>query len=87
MRVAPQLQAGLLADLQAVAADCGAEGRLRVLADAGISPGDCRIDWRGGGILRDQQAMWREIDRVIEAAVGMAVLPERPQPDVVETGE
>lgn len=86
VRVAPSLHARLLADLQPVAADCGFEGRLRVLADASVSPGDCVVDWRGGGIRRDQQAMWREIDRVIEAAAGVAVLPP-PQPDVVKTGE
>lgn len=87
VRVAPALHARLLADLQPVAADCGAEGRLQVLADAGISPGDCVIDWRGGGVCRDQQAVWREIDRVIEAATGAAMLPQAPQPDTGEKGE
>lgn len=87
VRVAPALHARLLADLQPVAADCGAEGRLQVLADAGISPGDCVIDWRGGGVCRDQQAVWREIDRVIEAATGAVMLPQAPQPDTGEKGE
>lgn len=87
VRVAPALHARLLADLQPVAADCGAEDRLQVLADAGMSPGDCVIDWRGGGICRDQQAMWREIDRMIEAATGAAMLPQAPQPDTGEMGE
>lgn len=87
VRVSPALHARLLADLKPVAADCGAEGRLQVLADAGMSPGDCVIDWRGGGICRDQQAMWREIDRMIEAATGAAMLPQPPQPDTGEMGE
>ncbi|MFO1112953.1 MAG: FliH/SctL family protein [Rhodospirillales bacterium] len=87
VRVAPDLHARLLAGLERVAAECGAEGRLRVQADAGISSGDCVIDWRGGGICRDQQAMWREIDRMIEAATGVAMPPQPSRPYTGELGE
>lgn len=87
VRVAPALHPRLLADLQPVAAECGAEGRLRVLADAGIGAGDCVIDWRGGGVRRDRQAMWREIDRMIEAATGVAMPPQPSPPDTGELGE
>jgi flagellar assembly protein FliH len=32
----------------------GFEGRLVVLAEPGIAPGDCRIEWADGGIVRDR---------------------------------
>jgi flagellar assembly protein FliH len=41
------------------------EGRLVVLAEADVAPGDCRIEWADGGINRDGAAA--------EAAVGAAV--------------
>jgi flagellar assembly protein FliH len=42
--------------LEAIARDRGFEGRLVVLADPAIAPGDCRIEWADGGIVRDRQA-------------------------------
>jgi flagellar assembly protein FliH len=76
VRVAPALHGELLPALQTVARDCGAEDRLRVLADEGVPPGDCRIEWRDGGLLRDRLAMTRAMDEVIERSLGAAALPE-----------
>ena len=59
VRIAPALQAELLPALQTAAAGCGADGRLRIVADDRIEPGDCRIEWRDGGLLRDRQAICR----------------------------
>ena len=43
----------------------GFEGRLVVLAEADVAPGDCRIEWADGGINRNTAAT--------EAAIGAAV--------------
>jgi len=40
-------------------------GRLVVLAEPDIAPGDCRVEWADGGITRDSAA--------VEAAIGAAV--------------
>ena len=78
VRVSPELHAALQADLLAAAE--GGVADLKVVADAAIAAGDCRIDWPGGGVLRDEGALWREIDRVTEAVLGVAVLTEcRPE--------
>lgn len=84
VRISPTMQAELSPALQAVAAGCGADGRLRIIADAGIASGDCRIEWRGGGLLRDRQAMSRMIDQVIERSVGMAVLSVEKPSDTLQ---
>jgi flagellar assembly protein FliH len=39
--------------LEPIARACGFEGRLVVLAEPDIAPGDCRIEWADGGIDRD----------------------------------
>jgi flagellar assembly protein FliH len=44
----------------------GFEGRVVVLAEPGIAPGDCRIEWADGGMTRDCAAA--------EAAIGEAVV-------------
>ncbi len=43
----------------------GFEGRLSVLADADLKPGDCRIEWADGGINRDGAATEAAIDEVV----------------------
>lgn len=52
--------------LTALARAKGYEGRLVVVADAGLPAGDCRIEWGNGGAERDIAALWSEIDAVIE---------------------
>lgn len=42
--------------LQEIARERGFEGRLVVLAEPGIAPGDCRIEWADGGVVRDRKA-------------------------------
>jgi flagellar assembly protein FliH len=52
--------------LTEIARRCGFDGRLVVLAEAGIAIGDCRIEWADGGIARDQA----KTDTAIANAVG-----------------
>jgi flagellar assembly protein FliH len=51
--------------LDAIVRARGFEGRLVVLAEPDIAPGDCRIEWADGGVNRDSGAA--------DAAIGAAV--------------
>jgi len=42
--------------LEEIARARGFEGRLMVLADDNLAPGDCRIEWADGGVTRDEAA-------------------------------
>lgn len=53
------------AKLDDIAQARGFAGRLVVMADAAIAPGDCRIEWTEGGVNRDRAAT--------EAAIAEAV--------------
>lgn len=44
------------AQLQEIAAGCGFDGRLVVLAEPDLKSGDCRIEWADGGVVRDRAA-------------------------------
>ena len=52
----------------------GFEGRLVVLAEPDIAPGDCRIEWADGGLNRDKAA----IDNVIAELVSRYLAARRP---------
>ncbi len=43
----------------------GFEGRLVVLSEAAMAPGDCRIEWADGGVARDRAATLAVIDDVV----------------------
>jgi flagellar assembly protein FliH len=40
-------------------------GKVVVLADPGVKVGDCRIEWADGGIERNTEATWRDIENVV----------------------
>ncbi len=47
------------------------KGSVHVIGDPEISPGDCRIEWDGGGAERNMDRLWGEIDGIIEKTMGM----------------
>ena len=51
--------------LDEIAAARGFEGRLVVLPDPAMAPGDCRIEWADGGVARDRTATLAVIDDVV----------------------
>jgi len=54
----------------------GFEGRVVVLAEADIAPGDCRIEWADGGLKRDRAAT----EAAIAEAVGRFIASRRGEP-------
>jgi len=51
--------------LEEIARARGFEGRLVVMSDEALAPGDCRIEWADGGVTRDQAATLSAIDEVV----------------------
>src|ERR1700690_3264704 len=51
--------------LDEIAHTRGFEGRLVVLPDPAMAPGDCRIEWADGGVARDRAATLATIDDVV----------------------
>ena len=53
------------AKLDEIAQARGFEGRLVVLAEPSLAPGDCRIEWSDGGVARDRAATLATIDDAV----------------------
>jgi len=51
--------------LDEIARARGFEGRLTINADPAMAPGDCRIEWADGGVIRNQSATLSAIDEVV----------------------
>jgi flagellar assembly protein FliH len=69
VRIGPEIFDIAKAKLEAIAQARGFEGRLVVLSEPGLAPGDCRIEWAEGGVARDEAATLA----VINDAVGRYV--------------
>jgi flagellar assembly protein FliH len=53
------------AKLDEIAQARGLEGRLVVVSDPAMAPGDCRIEWADGGVARDRDATLATIDDLV----------------------
>jgi flagellar assembly protein FliH len=70
MRVNDALYQEASETLAALAREKGFEGRLVVLADPTIAPGDCRIEWADGGVVRDRNATETAIANLVARYLG-----------------
>lgn len=68
IHVNEDLKSGLEQRIESLIKSC--EGKLTVRGDAGMAPGDCRIEWNEGGAERNTDAMWKDIDLIIEKNIG-----------------
>jgi flagellar assembly protein FliH len=56
--------------VRALAQLAGFEGKLVLVADPALAPGDCRIEWPDGGVERNLQRLFVELDAAIARAIG-----------------
>ena len=56
-------------------ANAGYAGRLIVLGDPDIPPGDGRLEWADGGLVRDMNAILLQIDKAVAAYCASSGLP------------
>ena len=75
VRCNPALAEKLEQITEAHMAAAGFSGRLIVLTDPDIAPGDGRLEWADGGLVRDMNAILGEIDAAITAYCAASGLP------------
>jgi flagellar assembly protein FliH len=76
VRVNDTLYAATREKLDEIVHASGFEGRLVIMAEPDIAPGDCRIEWADGGLKRDRAA----VEAAIAEAVGRYVTARRGAP-------
>lgn len=81
VRISETLYAQAREQLDAIAQSHGFSGRLVVLAEPTIAPGDCRIEWADGGIVRDRAATEAVITDAVARYVATRSSPPRDASD------
>ncbi|HTT48267.1 MAG TPA: FliH/SctL family protein [Pseudolabrys sp.] len=65
VHISADIYEAVKAKLDEIANARGFEGRLVVMADPAMAPGDCRIEWADGGVSRDRAATLATIDDLV----------------------
>ncbi|HET7190679.1 MAG TPA: FliH/SctL family protein [Pseudolabrys sp.] len=65
VRIAKDIYESAKEKIEEIARARGFEGRLAVISDETLAPGDCRIEWADGGMVRDQAATMAAIDEMV----------------------
>jgi flagellar assembly protein FliH len=75
VRVGPDIQEIAKEKIEEVARGRGYEGRLAIICDETLFPGDCRIEWADGGVIRDQAATTAAIDEMVSRYISARSAP------------
>jgi flagellar assembly protein FliH len=70
VRVNEALVESVEAHVQRMSRERGYEGRLVVMGDPEIPPGDGRIEWADGGVVREQARIEAAVDEALAGALG-----------------
>lgn len=65
VRVHDQVLDALQHAVQDIAARAAYAGKIVLLADDKLNPNDCKIEWADGGVERDVNIIWQEVDRAM----------------------
>jgi len=76
------LAAALEERVAGLATEAGFKGEIEIVAAEGLPAGDCRVEWTGGGAVRDLGELWQEIDEIVERNLaGTAESAEETTPE------
>lgn len=79
-RVVVRLPAAMIEPMQPAVADlcrqAGFVGRLLLIEDESVVPGDCRVEWAEGGIERQAQRLWTDIERRVARLLAHPISPD-----------
>jgi flagellar assembly protein FliH len=81
MRVADTLFEPVQRRLGALTAAAGFAGKVVLLADETLGPGDARVEWAEGGAERDARRLMRDIDGALARALDSIPLPGTSLPE------
>ena len=75
VRVGPDIYETAKEKIEEVARARGFEGRLAIVCDETLAPGDCRIEWADGGVIRDQAATASAINEMVDRYISARNAP------------
>jgi flagellar assembly protein FliH len=75
VRVAADIHDEAKAKIEDIARASGFDGRLAVVSDESLAPGDCRVEWADGGIVRDHASTESTVDETVARYIAARNMP------------
>ena len=75
VRIAADIHETAKGQIEEIARSNGFDGRLTVISDESLAPGDCRIEWADGGIIRANTATVSAIDETVARYIAARTMP------------
>lgn len=75
LRVAPQLVDSIKDAVDQMAMERGLTGRIILLSEGSMMPGDCLVEWADGGVRRDANAIEADITAIISRYIDTLAAP------------
>ena len=75
VRIAAAIHETAKGQIEEIARSNGFDGRLAVMSDESLAPGDCRIEWADGGIIRESTATASAIDETVARYITARNMP------------
>jgi flagellar assembly protein FliH len=75
VRIAADIHETAKGQIEEIARSNGFDGRLAVMSDESFAPGDCRIEWADGGIIRESTATASAIDETVARYIAARNMP------------
>jgi len=75
VRIAADIHETAKGQIEEIARSNGFDGRLTVISDESLAPGDCRIEWADGGIIRESTATASAIDETVARYIAARKMP------------
>lgn len=78
LRVPEGMAEALASRLDRLTAMAQYEGRLTLVTDPDLAPGDCRLDWSNGGAERSSERLWQDIADAAARVLGRPAACDGP---------
>jgi flagellar assembly protein FliH len=75
VRIAAEIHETAKTQIEEIARTRGFDGRLAIISDESLAPGDCRVEWADGGIIRDHTATTSAIDETVARYIAARNMP------------
>ena len=75
VRIAAEIHETAKTQIEEIARTRGFDGRLAIISDGSLAPGDCRVEWADGGIIRDHTATTSAIDETVARYIAARNMP------------
>lgn len=64
-----------------------APGEIAIHSDPDMQPGDCRVEWAGGALERNTNALWQQVEAIVDNMIAANGGNAEPEPEAAASAQ